>query len=252
MLTVVMPCYNEGEIIEDCVREWHREVVARIPGSELLVIDDCSTDATGPTLDRLSRELPGVRFLRPERNGGHGRALRYGFRHISNEYVFQTDSDRQHKAAEFWRLWDVRENYDFVFGVRARRADGKLRIVITSAMRLLISALWGVWIRDANCPFKLMRGSALAAVLADIPEDAFIPMVMVSIVARTVGFRFTEVPVTHLPRRGGTQSLKGILRWLRVGRICAKQLWDLRRLAPEERRHWHSRTAHAASPKRAR
>jgi dolichol-phosphate mannosyltransferase len=233
MLTVVMPSYNEAEIIEGCVREWHNEVVSRIPGAELLVVDDCSTDATGSILDRLSRELPGVRSIRPPRNGGHGRALRYGFRQISSEYVFQTDSDRQHKPAEFWRLWDLRENYDFVFGVRAQRADGKLRIVITNAMRLLISALWGVWIRDANCPFKLMRSSALARVLAHIPEDSFIPMVMVSIVARKMGFRFTEAPVTHLPRRGGTQSLKGMLRWLRVASVCARQLWHLRTLAPE-------------------
>jgi hypothetical protein len=99
-------------------------------------------------------------------------------------------------------------------------------------MRLLIYALWRVWIRDANCPFKLMRSSALDQVLSHIPEDSFIPMVMVSIVARKMDFRFTEVPVTHLPRRGGTQSLKGILRWIRVTRVCVKQLWDLRKLAP--------------------
>ena len=232
MLTVVMPSYNEEQIIEDSVREWHGEVVARIPGAELVVIDDCSTDATGSILDRLSHELPGVRSIHQQQNGGHGRALRHGFQHLSKEFVFQTDSDRQHKPAEFWRLWEIRENYDFVFGVRSQRADGVLRIVITHAMRLLIYALWRVWIRDANCPFKLMRSSALDQVLSHIPEDSFIPMVMVSIVARKMDFRFTEVPVTHLPRRGGTQSLKGILRWIRVTRVCVKQLWDLRKLAP--------------------
>jgi len=232
MLTVVMPSYNEEQIIEDSVREWHGEVVARIPGAELVVIDDCSTDATGSILDRLSHELPGVRSIHQQRNGGHGRALRHGFQHLSKEFVFQTDSDRQHKPAEFWRLWEIRENYDFVFGVRSQRADGVLRVVITHAMRLLIWALWRVWIRDANCPYKLMRSSALDQVLSHIPEDSFIPMVMVSIMARKMDFRFTEVPVTHLPRRGGTQSLKGILRWMRIARVCVKQLWDLRKLAP--------------------
>jgi len=232
MLTVVMPSYNEEQIIEDCVREWHGEVVARIPGAELVVIDDCSTDATGSILDRLSHELPGVRSIHQQQNGGHGRALRHGFQHLSKEFVFQTDSDRQHKPAEFWRLWEIRENYDFVFGVRSQRADGVLRVVITHAMRLLIWALWRVWIRDANCPYKLMRSSALDQVLSHIPEDSFIPMVMVSIMARKMDFRFTEVPVTHLPRRGGTQSLKGILRWMRIARVCVKQLWDLRKLAP--------------------
>ena len=228
MLSVVMPSYNEGQIIEQCIREWHGEVISRIPGAELLVVDDCSTDSTASTLERLSRELSGVRYVRPERNGGHGRALRVGFRHVSNEFIFQTDSDRQHKPSEFWRLWDIRENYDFVFGVRRHRADGKLRILITNVMRLLILAFWGVWIPDANCPFKLMRRSALAGLLRNVPEDSFIPMVMVSILARTGGYRFADVPVTHFPRLGGTKSLKGILRWVRVSRLCAKQLRGLR------------------------
>lgn len=231
MLTVVMPSYNEAEIIEACIREWHSEVVSRIPGAELLVVDDCSTDATGAIVERLAGELPGVRCIRPERNGGHGRALLFGFRHVapSHEYVFQTDSDRQHRPADFWKLWAVREGHDFVFGRRSHRADGALRIVITNAMRLLISALWSVWIPDANCPFKLMRRSSLSRVCADIPKDAFIPMVMVSIGARRQGFRFTDVPVAHLARNGGTQSLKGLFRWARVTRLCAKQLWEFRR-----------------------
>ncbi len=232
MLSIVMPCYNEAEIVEHSVREWYDEVAARIPGSELIVVDDCSTDATAGILDRLALELPGVRHLRPMCNGGHGRALRYGFRAVApaSDFVFQTDSDLQHKPADFWKLWNKRQDFDFVFGVRSHRADGLLRILITTSMRLLNLVMWRVWIRDANCPFKLMRASALQQILARIPEDSFIPMVMVSILARKAKFRFTEVEVIHLPRSGGTQSLKGVTRWIRVTSICARQIWQLRRV----------------------
>jgi dolichol-phosphate mannosyltransferase len=228
MVTIVMPAWNEGEIIEACVREWYDEVVSKIPGSQLIVVDDCSTDATGRIVRELGTRLPGVICVRPERNGGHGKALRTGFEHATQEFVFQTDSDRQHLPSDFWKLWELRDQADFVFGIRSERADGTVRVVITRCMRLLNFLVWGVWVQDANCPFKLMRRDALANVLDRIPRDCFIPMVLVSILARKMKFRVRESYITHLSRQGGTQSLKGIVKWARVSVTCARQIFSIR------------------------
>lgn len=228
MVSIVMPAWNEAEIIEPCVREWYDEVISKIPSSELIVVDDCSTDATGSIVKRLGTELRGVRCVRPRHNGGHGRALRRGFEEATQTYVFQTDSDRQHLPRDFWKLWEQREQADFVFGIRKQRADGAVRVVITRSMRLLNLMVWGVWVKDANCPFKLMRRDALRKVLAEIPGDCFIPMVLVSILARKMKFRVAEAEVEHLPRKGGTQSLKGLLKWVRVSSRCAVQVLSIR------------------------
>lgn len=80
-----------------------------------------------------------------------------------------------------------------------------MRTVITRLMRLLNLFIWGVWVKDANCPFKLMHRDAPGKVLAKIPRGCLIPMVLVSILARKMKFRVAEVEVEHLPRRGGTQ-----------------------------------------------
>jgi dolichol-phosphate mannosyltransferase len=228
MLSIVMPAYNEEEIIELTVREWNEEVLTRIPGAELIVVNDCSRDNTGEVLARLAREISALRPLTPERNGGHGRALRFGFDHVAQDWVFQTDSDRQHVPADFWKLWDKREDADFVLGVRSTRADGPIRIFITTVMRLINFFAWRLWIRDANCPFKLMRRDPMEKVLARIPRDSFIPMVMLSILCRKMHFRVSEVVVQHLPRRGGEQSLSGLWKWLKVGARCLRQLLALR------------------------
>src|ERR1700722_17577886 len=175
MLSIVMPAYNEEAIIEKTVREWFEEVVSRIPGSELIVVNDCSKDKTGEVLARLAREIPSLRPQTPERNGGHGRALRYGFDQVTQDWVFQTDSDQQHIPSDFWRVWEQRETSDFVLGVRSTRADGPVRVFITTVMRLANLLVWGLWIRDANCPFKLMRRKPMETVMARIPRDSFIP-----------------------------------------------------------------------------
>jgi dolichol-phosphate mannosyltransferase len=228
MVSIVMPVYNEADIIAATVGEWCAEVTARLPGSELILVDDCSTDGTAKVLAGLAENYPCLRVLRPAKNGGHGRALRFGFPQATQDFVFQSDSDRQHLPGEFWKVWELRDTCDFVFGVRSTREDGAFREFITGSLRLLNFLIWGLWIADANCPFKLMRREPLQAVLAKVPEDSFIPMVMVSILARKMGFRVREVNVTHLPRRGGQQSLKGLLKWSRVSWRCAAQLARLR------------------------
>jgi len=228
MVSIVMPAWNEAEIIEASVRDWHDEVISKLPGSELIVVDDCSTDGTGRIVEAMGSKYPAIRCVRPERNGGHGKALRVGFDHVSQPFIFQTDSDRQHLPVDFWKVWALRDRADFVFGVRKRRADGALRVAVTRSMRLLNLLVWGVWVKDANCPFKLMRRDALEKVLERIPRDCFIPMVLVSIFARKMKFRVAEAEVEHLPRTGGTQSLSGLVKWARVSARCSRQLLSIR------------------------
>ncbi|HEX8032119.1 MAG TPA: glycosyltransferase family 2 protein [Vicinamibacterales bacterium] len=227
-LSIVMPAYNEAEHIEQCVLEWHERVVARIPGAEIIVVNDCSKDDTGVRLHSLAARLPALRVLTTPTNGGHGPALRFGIDRALGEFVFHTDSDRQHTPEDFWALWELRDAADFVFGVRDHRADGAFRSAISSMMRLANALLWGYWIRDANCPYKLMRRTALEQVMTAIPRSSFIPMVMVSVLARRAGFRISEVRVRHFPRVAGQQSLTGLLKWARISRRCVGELVALR------------------------
>lgn len=227
-LSIVMPAHNEADHIEQSVWDWQRAVLARLPESELIVVDDRSTDDTGARLDALATHIPALRVLHTVENVGHGRAVRLGLDAGRGEFIFQTDSDRQHNPEDFWKLWALRTRADFVFGVRMSRADGWLRVVISTAMRLINFAVWGHWIADANCPFKLMRRQTLATVLERIPRSTFIPMVMVSVLTRRGGFRFLEVPVVHYPRTAGQPSLRGIAKWLTVGWRCVRELVTLR------------------------
>jgi dolichol-phosphate mannosyltransferase len=227
-LSIVMPAYNEAEHIEQSVSEWLDRVVSVVPGAELLVVDDCSTDDTGAKLEAMARRCSGLRVIRAPANMGHGPALRLAMERCTGEFVFQTDSDRQHTPDDFWALWREREHSDFVFGVRDHRADGAFRAGISAVMRLANLVIWQRWIVDANCPFKLMRRQALEPLLALVPRDTFIPMVMLSLLARRSTHRVSEVRVRHFARSAGHQSLSGLVSWARIGRRCVAELFALR------------------------
>lgn len=227
-VTIVMPAYKEAEIIERAVREWHDEVTSKLPGSRIIVVDDASPDATADILRRLTGELPDLYPVLSERNRGHGPTVRAGLDRAETDWVFQTDSDRQFVPAEFWNLWDVRDDRDFVLGQRSTREDGWFRVLITNGVKVANFLLWGVWIADANCPFKLMRREPMRVILAKIPPDAFIPMIHFTVLAHKMGARIRRVTVTHLPRTGGTQSLRGMAKWVRVVRQCLMEIVRLR------------------------
>ena len=207
-VSVVMPVYNEEEIIQQTVRDYHSEIVKQLPGSEMVIVDDCSTDGTPAILGKLERELEGIKVLKPERNGGHGKALRLAYENAKLSLIFHTDSDYQFDPEDFWKLYAEIEDHDLVIGYRAMRHDPLPRLVITNILRASNMAIFGFNIRDANSPFRLIRKECLEECLKVIDPEAFAPSIMLAITARSMGYRVKEIPVTHLPRLTGEVSIK--------------------------------------------
>jgi glycosyltransferase involved in cell wall biosynthesis len=96
ILSVVMPAYNEEKTIGEIMRR-----VLRLPELlELIVIDDCSTDATPRVAEAIAAEDPRVRFFRQERNAGKTAALKTGFALSRGEIVIIQDADLEYDPSE--------------------------------------------------------------------------------------------------------------------------------------------------------
>src|SRR5204863_10008662 len=74
-LSIVMPVYNESGVIADVIGELGRDVVARLDGAEVVVVDDGSTDATPSILDGLDSAHDWLTVIHAEQNQGHGPSL---------------------------------------------------------------------------------------------------------------------------------------------------------------------------------
>src|SRR5262245_39638134 len=96
-LSVVMPVYNEGEIIATVVRDYGR-ILQSFQNPELIIVNDQSTDNTLSILNSLTNEHPYLRIITMDRNRGHGPALMRAFREAKSDYVFHSDSDNQFRA----------------------------------------------------------------------------------------------------------------------------------------------------------
>ena len=222
-VSVVVPVFNEAPVIESVVTDLMTEVADRLPGCEVVVVDDRSTDETPLLLERLATCHPGLRVLRAESNRGHGPTVAAGLDAASHPWVFLMDSDAQFEVADFWKLWAIRKDADLVYGYRDKRADPLHRRLLGRLVRIVVSRLAHQPLSDPNVPFKLLRRSLWLDLRAVVGPDPLAPSIMISLGAALRGWKIKSVAVAHLPRTQGSSTLG-------AGRLVRFSLAGLREL----------------------
>lgn len=205
-----MPVYNEEEIVGSVAESWLGVLDGLGIDYELVAIVDGATDDSEQIL-RAVAERHRRLVVDAKPNSGHGPTILRGYRRgvATADWVFQTDSDDEMPAASFGELWAIRHDVDGVIGIRTSRNQSAGRRVITRLARLTTRVAFGCRLADVNCPYRLMRSSALAPLLAPIPDDTFAPNVVLSGMLARSGARLTEVPVPHHDRTTGAVSILG-------------------------------------------
>ncbi len=228
LLSIVMPAYNEEEVIETVVKQWTDLLTRQFPAdnTRLIVVNDGSRDKTGAILDQIKNRYPKLMVVH-QPNGGHGNAVVNGYRQavaLDSEYVFQTDSDDQFIPDDFGKLWTKRDESPFILGYREERYDAPARLLITKILRLSIAFIYGTYIMDSNIPFRLIRGTFLRKLLAQLPtQTPFAPNIFLAVMAKKAGFNTFDIPITHKERLTGTVS---ILKW-KLLKVCIQSFKEL-------------------------
>lgn len=200
-ISIFFPAYNEEKAIEKSVGA-ALEVAERLfIDYEVIVVDDGSRDRTGAIADRLAAADPKVRVVHHTVNRGYGAALRSGFAAARKELVFFTDGDGQFDLSELEKLLPLIVEADLAIGYRLKRVDPPHRLLYARLYKLLISLLFGLWVKDIDCAFKLIRKDALRSL--DLKSDGALISAELLIKAKKKGLRIKEVGVHHYSRQGG-------------------------------------------------
>lgn len=226
-LYIIIPAYNEQENIRNVINDWYPVVEKIGNGSRLVIIDDGSKDDTYQIMCDAAKSLAAFEPV-TKQNAGHGATVLYGYKYAIEagaDYIFQTDSDGQTLPEEFWKFWEIRDDYDMVIGHRKGRQDGLSRIFVTKVLKLVLWLCFHVKITDANTPFRLMKADRLRQQIGLIPDGFNLSNVLISVIYAKKRLAVKFLPITFRPRQGGTNSIN-MKKIFRIGRQALK---DFRR-----------------------
>ncbi len=170
LISLVVPAYNEEEVLE----AFHREVSEEIDGLsddfEFVFVDDGSRDQTASIMRQLAARDPRVRAVILSRNFGHEAAIEAGLRAARGDAVIVMDADLQDGPEIIPRLIGTwHEGADVVYAVRKGRKEGRLLRAAFSGFYSLASRVMSIDLpRDAG-PFSLMDRQVVD-VINDLPE----------------------------------------------------------------------------------
>jgi glycosyltransferase involved in cell wall biosynthesis len=198
-LSVVMPCYNELETIEECLTN----VLVSPWVLEVIVVDDGSKDGTRDVLAKMDDERVKV-HLQP-RNEGKGSALRKGFSLAHGDFVIVQDADLEYDPRDYERILIplITGQADVVFGSRFKGSDAHRVLyfwhsVGNKLLTISSNMLTNLNLSDMETCYKCFRREVIQSI--DLKENRFGIEPEITAKVAAGGWRVYEVGISYAGR----------------------------------------------------
>lgn len=223
-LSVFFPAYNEEGNIKKAVST-ALDVLdgLKLEKLEVIVVNDGSSDNTSQIVSNLTTQDKRVREITHNPNQGYGEAIKSGLYKARYEWIFYTDADNQFDFKEITKFIDASSDAQLIIGYRVNRQDPLMRKINGWAWTMLNNILFGLWVRDVDCAFKLIKKQVIDTIppLESTRGAMISPELLAK--AKRSGFVIHEIGVRHYPRLKGEATGGNI-------RVIIKSFIDLFRL----------------------
>lgn len=178
-VSLVIPAYNEEQRIVPFLAsiaqyaKTHPESI-----TEVLVVDDGSSDATGTVASEAGKNLPGFRLITHQQNQGKGAAVQTGIMAAQGDYIIFMDADGATGIAELPKMIAALENADIAVGNRwmagAQTERHSLLRTLSGFMYRNYMALFGLAAIDTMCGFKGYKANVARDLYRDLQEKRWL------------------------------------------------------------------------------
>lgn len=218
VISVVVPLFNEEESVVE-LSITLKKVLERIKANyEVIFIDDGSTDQSFLKIKEINHLNNRFKCIKFKRNYGKSAALSAGFKLANGDYVITMDADLQDDPEEIPALiMKLNEGYDLVSGWKKKRYDPFVKKSTSKLFNFVTSVLVGLKLHDYNCGLKAYRKDVTKNIKVYGEMHRYIPAL-----AHLSGYKVTEIPVTHHPRKfgktkfGSSRFINGLLDLITV------------------------------------
>ncbi len=200
-LSVIIPCFNERNTIEKVISA---VLSSPVRNTEIIVVDDCSTDGTREILEReIKPQVPAVIYH--DRNRGKGAALRTGIAAATGDFVIIQDADLEYDPQEYPLLLEplIQNKADVVYG--SRFMGGRPHRVVyywhsvgNRILTTLSNMFTNINLTDMETCYKAFRRDVIQSISIEEDRFGFEPEVTAKIAKR--GSRIYEVGISYYGR----------------------------------------------------
>ena len=199
-VSVVIPCLNEAESIEACVRAASKALEDGGYEGEVVVVDNGSTDGSGDLAAGAGARV----VLQPQR--GYGNAYLAGLAAARGRYIVMLDADMTYDVGELPRfVAELEDGGDMVLGDRMKGIQpGAMpwlhRHVGNPVLTGLLNTLFGTHVKDAHCGMRAVRRDVLPRL--DLRTTGMELASEMVIRAAKAGLDIRQFPISYHPRQG--------------------------------------------------
>ncbi len=223
-VSIIVPVFNELKTLPTVLDRIKQVMPVE---TEVIVVDDCSTDGTTDWLKSLPAQ-DNLRIIHRRRNHGKGSAVRLAIRHSRGDVVAIQDADLEYDPADLLRvIWPILDgDAEVVFGSRYLEEGGDQSLVHRIGNGVLTSGsnlLTGLRLTDMETCHKAFDGEMLRSIPLQERRFGFEPEITAKVAQRTS--QILEVPIGY-DSRGYNQGKK--IGW-RDGVAAFACIWKYRK-----------------------
>ncbi len=197
-LSVIIPCFNEAESIEEVLNRVEDVGIAH----EIVIVDDGSTDGTRDILARIAAEnRPNVRILYHDHNQGKGAAIVTGFAASTSDVFLIQDADFEYDPREYPTLLKPIEEgiATVVYGSRflggPRKAMNFWNMVANRGLTFATNILYNAILSDMETCYKVFRAEVVQDMRIRSRRFDFEPEITAKVLKKRI--RIYEVPISY-------------------------------------------------------
>lgn len=204
-LSVIIPAFNEAKRLPLTLVDIDKHLSAAEFSSEIIVVNDGSSDETADIVRRFQSIIKNLRLLDNKENHGKGWVVRQGMLEARGNWRLFTDADNSTSVDQVQKMIPFfKEKYEVVIGSRAIRG-AKLhppqpwyRQILGKGGNLFIQllAVPGIW--DTQCGFKCFSEEATQKIFSILKIDRWGFDVEALVLAREFGYKIKEIPVVWI------------------------------------------------------
>ena len=198
MISIVVPAYNEEEVIEKSISELFSKVKIK-EGIEIVVVNDGSKDNTLKILEKLKIKFPLLKIANHPKNKGFGEALKTGIKKAEGRIIVTMDSDLTHPAELVVKMVEkIDSGYDVCIASRYVRNGGMenvplWRVLLSYFTNLTFSAIFFTRTRDLTGGFKAYKTEMLKKV--NITRSDFSVQMEIIVALLKYHAKISEIPL---------------------------------------------------------